>query len=481
MQVQDSVIAPRVRAVENMVARARAKTGRKSGQPACSTCHIPVWLGFFFDGTDNHRERDFPKRHSNVVALYDAHRDDAKRGVARRYYEGCGTDFTFDKRYQRVPRIVGKSGRVVWEDRVGYDEDEGTVNQAFGLNLDMRLEKAIFEFQDYVDDWRQRARLDEINVSAYGFSRGATTARAFVHWIAAHSKVTRTGNALKYDGIPLNIKFLGLFDTVESVGRAGDNTRPKLIKTSVPAFVEKCLHTVAAHELRDAFPVTAVGANRYTQVVSPGAHSDVGGGYLGNEQARPVHLARINLLQMLDHARGAGVPMLSLGEMRTAGSNQWEVTFSHSFDVPAEAHDAFSSYMSHVSPQAGPMRDVLHAHMKWYWKWIDSGLAAEDSGEKFQRYWHDSGEQSGERRRELLQMNSLLGQSARTEVGRGFGSVSGHPVHTPEPGAVPAAVERLFEGYVHDSQAGFIAFGTIQKDLSRTDYYGIREVRLPEA
>ena len=173
--------------------------------------------------------------------------------------------------------------------------------------------------------------------------------------------------------------------------------------------------------------------------------------------------------------------MLSLGEMRTAGSNQWDVTFSHSFDVPTEAHDAFSSYMSHVSPQAGPMRDVLHAHMKWYWKWIDSGLAAEDSGEKFQRYWHDSGEQSGERRRELLQMNSLLGQSARTEVGRGFGSVSGHPVHTPEPGAVPAAVERLFEGYVHDSQAGFIAFGTIQKDLSRTDYYGRREVRLPEA
>jgi len=74
-QVNDSVIAPRVRAVENMVARARAKTGKKPGPPACATCHVPLWLGFFFDGTNNHMERDFPKRHSNVVALFQAHKD----------------------------------------------------------------------------------------------------------------------------------------------------------------------------------------------------------------------------------------------------------------------------------------------------------------------------------------------------------------------------------------------------------------------
>lgn len=78
-------------------------------------------------------------------------------------------------------------------------------------------------------------------------------------------------------------------------------------------------------------------------------------------------------------------------------------------------------------------------------------------------------------------MSSLLFQSARTDAGRGYGSITGSPTHAPERGVVPAAVERLFEEYVHDSQAGFIVFGTIQKDLSRTDYYGIREVRLPKA
>ena len=370
---------------------------------------------------------------------------------------------------------------MIWEDRVGYSEEESAINQAFGLQMDKRLEKALFEFQGFVEDWRRRARLDEINVSAYGFSRGSTTARAFVHWLAAHSKVTRSGNALKYDGIPLNIKFLGLFDTVESVGRAGDNTQPRLIKTSVPAFVEKCLHTVAAHELRDAFPVTALGANRYTQVVSPGAHSDIGGGYLGNEQARTVHLSRINLLQMHDHARGAGIPMLSLGEMRNAEADRWETTYRHSFDVPRQAHDALAAYMTHVSPQSGPMRDVLHAHMTWYWKWIDSGLAAEDHGEKFRRYWHDEAPDSEERREELLRMSTLAQQTARTQAGRGVGSVFGHPNVSPKRDDLPPEVEHLLEGYVHDSQAGFVALGTIQWDLSQVDYYAIREVRVPKA
>ncbi|MGH8084518.1 MAG: T6SS phospholipase effector Tle1-like catalytic domain-containing protein [Lysobacter sp.] len=480
-QINDNVISPRVKAVENMVARARAKTGKKAGPAACSTCHVPLWMGFFFDGTNNHKDRDFPQRHSNVVALFDAHEMKPRQGIVRFYYEGCGTDFEFADRYERVPRVVGRAGRVIWEDRKGYAEEESTLNQAFGLHMDKRLEKALFEFESFVEDRRGRARIDEINVSAYGFSRGSATARAFVHWLAAHSKVSRSGNALKYDDTPLNIKFLGLFDTVESVGRAGDNTQPRLIKTSVPTFVEKCLHTVAAHELRDAFPVTAIGGNRYTQVVSPGAHSDIGGGYLGNEQARTVHLSRINLLQMHDHARGTGVPMLSLGEMRNAEADRWETTYRHSFDVPGEAHEALAAYMTHVSPQSGPMRDVLHAHMKWYWKWIDSGLAAEDHGEKFRRYWHDDSPDSDQRREELLQMTTLAQQTARTEAGRGVGSTFGHPRVAPKRDELPSAVERLLEGYVHDSQAGFVALGTIQWDLSQVDYYAIREVRLPEA
>ena len=91
----DKVIGPRVRAVENMVARARAKTRSKAGGPACVNCRMTLWLSFFFDGTGNHRDRDFPRNHSNVAALYDAHVNSARSGVLPFYYEGIGTEFEF--------------------------------------------------------------------------------------------------------------------------------------------------------------------------------------------------------------------------------------------------------------------------------------------------------------------------------------------------------------------------------------------------
>ena len=159
-----------------------------------------------------------------MVALWHSHAVDERRGVVASYYEGCGTDFNFAGRHERVARIVGRDRQVVWTDVRGYEEDESRINQAFGRQIDKRLEKAIFDFETYVIDLRSRSRVDEINVSAFGFSRGAATARAFTHWLRAHSKVTEAAGKLKFDGIPLNFKFLGLFDTVESIGRAGANT-----------------------------------------------------------------------------------------------------------------------------------------------------------------------------------------------------------------------------------------------------------------
>ena len=61
-----------------------------------------MWLSFFFDGTGNHKDRDFPQSHSNVAALFQAHKDDPARGVQPFYYEGAGTPFEFEQRHERV-------------------------------------------------------------------------------------------------------------------------------------------------------------------------------------------------------------------------------------------------------------------------------------------------------------------------------------------------------------------------------------------
>src|SRR3979490_1540995 len=55
-------------------------------------CATELQLSFFFDGTNNHRERDIPKQaHSNVARLYDLF-EETKEQVAI-YVPGVGTPF----------------------------------------------------------------------------------------------------------------------------------------------------------------------------------------------------------------------------------------------------------------------------------------------------------------------------------------------------------------------------------------------------
>ena len=474
MSQGDRVIGPRVRAVENMVARARETTRRTAGGPGCINCRLTLWIGIFFDGTNNHLERDFPRTHSNIVGLFHSHLEDFSFGVIPLYYEGVGTEFDFEDRHVRVPVPSRVGASIRWEERTGYREKESRLRQGLGGGLDIRLEKAIFDFQARLEEFRERSRVDEINIAVFGFSRGATQARAFVNWLAEHSKVSRQGSGLAYDGIPLNVKFLGLFDTVESVGGAGVNRQPRLVKTSLPPFVEKCLHIVGAHELRNAFPLTGLGTDRYTQVVYPGAHADVGGGYEAGAQGRSDRLARVAALQMLDHARGAGLKMRSLAEMKASGL--WAEQFAPSFDVPPATHRALSAYIGHVRQSSGRLRDVFEAHMELYWAWIDSGLAIEDAHMKREALPRASRQRPAPGSRQFVTMAHLLRHRARTMQGRGA------PGAAPDRKAVPREVEDFLETYVHDSFEHFsMSGGTMQTDLSIADYYGIRTILAPGA
>lgn len=456
-------ITPKVQTVENMVKRARGAT-RNPSSPACPVCNIKLWISMFFDGTGNHREKDFPKCHSNVAALFDAHFDEPDRGIIPLYYEGLGRAFKFGERYEEHKVYTRGGVRTVKHE--GYEEsDNRALGKGFADGITERLEKALFDFIDVLEYQRGQKKVDEINVAVFGFSRGATEARAFLHWPAAHSKVKKAGTKLTYDGLPLNVKFLGIFDTVESVGMAGTNKMPETIKTTVPPFVDKCTHIVAAHELREAFPLTVVDRS-HKCIVYPGAHSDIGGGYEPAEQGRSNQLARIALLQMLDEARGAGLKLRSLGEMRE--HKNWEALYQPSFDVPDAAIKSLNDYISVVKP-AGSLQNHYQAHMDYYWKWIDSGLAIEDVEQKKKTYKGNS-----EREDDFRIMRHLLTFLARTPEGRGSAKFG------PKKGAVDVAVENFFENYVHDSFEHFsLTGGTLQTDASNADYYHYRTVLQP--
>ena len=148
---------------------------------------------------------------------------------------------------------------------------------------------------------RGASKLLGIKLYVYGFSRGAAAARAFVSWL---NELMRYRPCLKSDDleIPLSVEYLGLLDTVASVGIAdimpgadghmawadGNQELPG------GGLVKRCLHLTAGFEQRLCFPLESIRREsgsypvNSVEVVYPGVHSDLGGGYPPGDQGKAI-------------------------------------------------------------------------------------------------------------------------------------------------------------------------------------------------
>jgi hypothetical protein len=218
---------------------------------------------------------------------------------------------------------------------------------------------------------------EQINLSVYGFSRGAASARGFVNWL--YAICDEKDGAYLFAGIPLRVEFLGLFDTVASVGVAGAFTsgaigvegRQSWAKDNMQIHksVESCLHMVAAHEVRATFPLDSVridGAypSNAKEYVYPGSHSDVGGGYPLNAQGKSEALARIPGFEMYCAAMAAGVQFFGLDQLKM------EQTSVYNNLLPSKAAiDIFKAYGNMAAVKASPVEDMVHQHMANYFRY----------------------------------------------------------------------------------------------------------------
>ncbi len=120
---------------------------------------------------------------------------------------------------------------------------------------------------------------DEVYI--FGFSRGAAIARRFASVVNQNIKKINPGAPL------VKIKFLGVFDTVASIGlpNLDDDKKPvsdvAFENCTVADTVENALHMVSIDDKRTAFMPTlmAYDEKRVTEIWFAGAHSDIGGGY----------------------------------------------------------------------------------------------------------------------------------------------------------------------------------------------------------
>lgn len=326
-------------------------------------CRLYPKLSFFFDGTGNNLEIDLPLyRLSNVAKLSRiAVSDRAGQGASVRYIPGVGTPFSF-------PKVVGYTDKLP-------DDKGGKLGLGLGVGGDMRVQYALAEFSGILEmEWSTPAWkcMQFINVAIFGFSRGATEARAFVRKLI-ETKCERTENGLIWlapngERVPLRINFMGLFDTVASVGGPSRHLG-WASELAIPIEVERCVHYVSAHEVRAAFPLDSVRMDRTyppncEEVVYPGVHSDVGGGYAPDEQGRSNALARIPLRHMLAEALRAGVPLQLPSQMDEKLRSDYELPN----DDPIVSQ--YQGYMAALPAADGDdLEALIQSHRRLQFRW----------------------------------------------------------------------------------------------------------------
>lgn len=298
------------------------------------------------------------------------------------YISGVGTPFNdtatdwIDKTKTSIEdNFFGSAGGAGGTRRVEFGQSNinsalrnALLNNAKKLNISVEKHAAIGKAKgiaDIAQALRSHRLIKVINLSIFGFSRGAALARVFSNEILKECEVD-SENHLTYHGIHLRIHFLGLFDTVASFGvpsaNMDGNFREKNL--TVPVRVERCVHYIAAHELRFSFPVDLIRkhgklAPGWVEDVFPGVHSDVGGGYEPTEQKISDNYARIPMRAMMSEAVVSGVRMVSYNDIRKIN----EPLFLARFAVLPETQLHYDHYMAAVGA-SGTIETKVAAHMK---------------------------------------------------------------------------------------------------------------------
>jgi hypothetical protein len=421
----------------------------------CERCEGRLNLGIFFDGTNNNRDRDLPtSAHSNVARLYAAYPYDLELGYGRLYVPGVGTPYEdVDDSGVLIDSVGGNGCAAMGERRILYallsvfnavdswlgarksvtdsffnkdqllalcrnseraNNDNGDCTNISRKDLsflgDDKLKMA--EKGGLLHDWPGRnkfrheffkAQIDrmlerigksstpklvEITIDVFGFSRGAAQARVFCNWLYT---LVEDG---KLFGVPFSIRFLGIFDTVASVGVQGgafgyttghmawaDPDAPGGGLKIHPS-IKRVEHYIAMHENRASFPLDRVYTSP-TQVLPPnvrewafpGMHSDVGGGYAPKEQGKRPNdsekISQIALEHMYIAARTASVPLDKTRVMRPPESGGEGGDGFDSFEVAPSMRQAFGAFMMAMGQAPRTTQDWLLPYLAWQYKHLN--------------------------------------------------------------------------------------------------------------
>ncbi|CAD6532982.1 T6SS phospholipase effector Tle1-like catalytic domain-containing protein [Paraburkholderia sabiae] len=463
-----------------------------AGQPGPKQdCSDVVHIAVFFDGTGNNKDVDEPlKKWANPARMYVAAQiaADLSNAIYPIYVSGVGTPFNgtasdwLDKATVTFQDdVVGGLGGAGGTRRTEFGKNNVNetlrrvlLDNAKKLNATTKAyaEKSKTESLGELSKVLEAHRLIKmINLSVFGFSRGAALARAFSNDFLKDCKADNAGK-LTYQGFPIRLHFMGLFDTVASFGGPSMNMNSPFTEKNlkIPGAVERCVHFVAGHELRFSFPVDLIRQHgqlmpNWTEVVYPGVHSDVGGGYTPVDQGRSNNYARIPMRDMMNEAVKSGVRLLSYDDIATTRA----ALFAERFKVEPETESAYNRYRSAV-PANGSIEQQVTAHMRAlysaYGTMSRRGISTPDNQADIghRLVGHASMAREVRALRSHRSAAALLAEDASTKIGFQFMGTAYGQIVKPDAWRLKAwdstASEDVltFVGkYVHDSKAGFLA------------------------
>ncbi|MCO7516044.1 DUF2235 domain-containing protein [Pseudomonas guariconensis] len=239
---------------------------------ASGTPHpLTLRVGVFFDGTGNNlgngmhagaspeRGGSYANAPSNVALLYGLYPVGAVEALADRvffkvYVEGIGTT-------QGAP--------------------DSALAQATGrgqTGIEARVAEALAVVAGQLRRWRAeqpQGPVAGVELDLFGFSRGAAAARHLANQLQEGSACLLAW--------PVTINFIGLFDTVAAIvapwqgNFSPANDRYGGLRLGLgEGIARQVVQLVAGDERRHNFPLVRSGHD----IVVPGVHSDIGGGYL---------------------------------------------------------------------------------------------------------------------------------------------------------------------------------------------------------
>lgn len=258
----------------------------------------------------------------------------------------------------------------------------------FSARLDrlQQIESLLAPLKDKI--YYFKPQLLNIKLFVYGFSRGAAEARTFATWldeILSTSALSSKGTLLE---LPVSIEFMGICDTVPAVGIA--NLVPGFSghngwaggTQEIPrsGLVKRCCHFVAAHEQRQCFSLDSIRYPDGTyptnaiEVVYPGMHSDIGGGYPRGDQGKARDsdgelLSQIILHDMYAAAFEAGAPLSILSANLSLAPNVMEKQpfremtpdTEDEFDFDNILINRFNAWRTTITDSANPVSQGLYS------------------------------------------------------------------------------------------------------------------------